>query len=348
VTARFPDARILAVDDQPANVVLLERLLRRWEYKHVATTTTSSEVLGLVERQVPDLLLLDLHMPEPDGFEVMRLLEPWTRGADRLPVLVLTADVTPDTKQRALAAGARDFLTKPFDPVEVALRVENLLDARTMHHQLRRSNETLEDRVRARTHELESARRDTLDRLVLAGEFRDDDTQEHAHRVGRTVALLARRLGLPDGEADLLRRSAPLHDIGKIGISDTILLKPGRLTADEYELMKTHAVIGEQILAGSSSRVLETSAAIALTHHERWDGNGYPRGLSGEAIPLAGRLTAIADVFDALTHDRPYKAAWPVDEAVAEVRRVRGTQFDPALVDAFGALDHEALLAAVR
>jgi putative two-component system response regulator len=344
MTPTFADARLLVVDDQPANVMLLERLLQLWEYENIITTQDSSQVLPLVEAEVPDLVLLDLHMPAPDGFEVMRLLEPWTLGPERLPILVLTADATTETKRRALAAGARDFLTKPFDHTEVGLRVGNLLEIRRLHVELQNHNLLLEDRVRARTAEAEQARLETLERLVLAGEFRDDDTNQHAQRLGRTAGILAERLGLPTAEADLIRRSTPLHDIGKIGIPDTILMKPGRLTPDEYEVMKTHAVIGEQILSGGASVVLQESATIALTHHERWDGGGYPSGLQGEAIPLAGRLAALADIFDALTHRRPYKVAWPVDEAVAEMRRLRGAHLDPTVVDAFEGLDHAALL----
>jgi putative two-component system response regulator len=344
MTPPFADARILIVDDQPANVMLLERLLQLWEYQNIITTMDPSHVLPLVEAEVPDLVLLDINMPVLSGFDVMALLEPWTRGPERLPILVLTADATAETKRRALAAGARDFLTKPFDHTEVGLRVGNLLEIRRLHVELQDHNLVLEDRVRARTAELEQARYETLERLVLAGEFRDDDTNQHAQRLGRTAGVLAERLGLPTAEADLIRRSTPLHDIGKIGVPDTILLKPGKLTPDEHEVMKTHAVIGEQILSGGSSPVLQESATIALTHHECWDGGGYPSGLRGEDIPLSGRLAALADIFDALTHRRPYKAAWPVDEAVAEIRRLRGTHLDPAVVDAFDGLDHAALL----
>ena len=348
MTPPIADARILVVDDQPANLMLLEALLQHWEYQNILTTGDSSQVVPMVEAEVPDLVLLDLRMPAPDGFELMRLLEPWTRGPERLPILVLTADATAETKRRALAAGARDFLTKPFDPTEVGLRVGNLLEIRRLHVELQRHNQMLEDRVRARTLELEQARHETLERLVFAGEFRDDDPNQHAQRLGRTAGALAERLGLSTTEADLIRRSTPLHDIGKIGIPDAILLKPGRLSPDEYEVMKTHAVIGEQILSGGSSRVLQASATIALTHHERWDGAGYPSGLQGEAIPLGGRLAALADVFDALTHRRPYKAAWPVDQAAAEVRRLGGTHLDPAVVDAFEGLDQAALLERVN
>jgi putative two-component system response regulator len=334
----YPDARMLVVDDQPANVRLLERLLLRWGYQNVVSTTDSSRVVGLVEQDRPDLLLLDLAMPHPDGFEVMRLLSDLVGRGVAVPILVLTADISTAVKQRALAGGASDFLTKPFDEPEVRLRVQNLLRTRMLQVKL-------EQRVEERTRELEQARRETLERLALAGEFRDDETHEHALRVGRTAQLLAARLDLAEQEVELIGRAAPLHDIGKLGVPDAILLKPGRLTADEFAVMKEHTLIGARILAGSVSAVLRSGEVIARSHHERWDGGGYPDGLSGEQIPLAGRLVAVADVFDALTHERPYKVAWPQDEAVAEIRRVAGEQFDPDVVRAFDQLDHTRLLA---
>jgi putative two-component system response regulator len=259
--------------------------------------------------------------------------------------VVLTADVSAATRQRALSGGASDFVTKPFDETEVRLRVQNLLRTRFLQLELEHHNALLEQRVRERTHDLEYARRETLNRLALAGEYRDDETHEHAQRVGRTAALLADDLGLPDDEVDLIRRSAPLHDIGKVGVPDAILLKRGRLTADEFDLIKGHTLIGGRILAHSVSEVLQAGEVIARTHHERWDGGGYPVGLSGEAIPLHGRLVALADMFDALTHERPYKPAWPLDRAAAEIRRVAGQQLDPALVHSFERLDHGTLLA---
>ncbi len=337
-------ARILIVADQAADVRLLERLLERFGYRNVTGMTDAAQVVGWCEAEPPDLLLLDLQMPDPDGRQVMRRLEPLTLGATRLPMLALTTDATPDIKRQALAAGARDFLTKPFDEIEVRLRVANLLEAHALRLEHQQHRAMLEQQVRERTAVLECARMETLERLVLAGEFRDDDTHEHAGRVGQTAGLLAHRLRRPPEEVELVTRAAPLHDLGKIGISDDILLKPGRLTPDEFEVMKTHARIGAQILEGSSSAVLEMSATIAATHHERWDGQGYPDGLSGERIPLVGRITAMADVFDALTHDRPYKAAWPVQDAVTEIRRLDGLHFDPAVVAAFESLDHRALV----
>jgi putative two-component system response regulator len=341
-------ARVLVVDDQAPNVVLLERMLEQWGYDNVITTTVSAEVPGLCADSPPDIILLDLQMPKPDGFELMEILQPVTGGVPKIPVLVLTADATPATRQRALASGASDFLNKPLDPIEVRLRIANLLETRRLQVQLVDQNRSLEAAVEERTQDLEHARLELLERLALAAEYRDDDTQEHAQRVGRTVALLAGSLGLSQDEIEVLHRAAPLHDIGKIGIPDQILLKRGGLTDEEYELMKSHTRIGAQILSGSDFPTLHQAETIAATHHESWDGAGYPNGLAGDAIPLAGRLAAVADVFDALVHERPYKAAWPVETAVAEISKLSGVQFDPQVAEAFLALDHETLLAPIE
>jgi len=324
--------------------MVLEHLLAGWSYPNVFATTASNQAMDLVEAVEPDLVLLDLQMPHPDGFELLRRLAPRIRGGEQLPVIVLTADDSAEAKRRALSLGARDFLTKPFDPDEVRMRVENLVELRMAHLQLRDQNVALEHRVSARTTELERARAETLERLSLAADFRDDDTGQHAARVGRTVAILGEQLGLDDEECERLRCAAPLHDIGKIGIPDSILLKSGRLDSEEYELMKRHTLIGAEIASGSSSAILGLSEVIARTHHEHWDGGGYPHGIARDEIPLAGRLSAVADVFDALTHARPYKPAWPVEEAVGEMQRLRGRQFDPEVIDAFASLDHPSLL----
>lgn len=213
---------------------------------------------------------------------------------------------------------------------------------------LQSQSELLERNVGDRTQALDEARVETLQRLALAAEFRDDNTHQHTERVGRTAALIARQLGLSQDTVALMRRAAPLHDIGKIGIADAILLKPGKLTADEFQLMQQHVGIGARILADGKFAVLQLAREIALTHHEHWDGSGYPSGLAREAISLGGRIVAVADVFDALTHDRPYKEAWPLEDAVAEVERLAGCQFDPDVVEAFAALDHAWLLAPVE
>ena len=334
--------RVLAVDDQAANVVLLERLLTAWGFEQVRTTTDSGGVVDLVAAWDPDLLLLDLQMPQPDGFAILDALAVRDHQPARLPVLVLTADITPDARRRALSAGASDFVGKPFDLDELRLRVGNLLDARRLQAELLAVNHRLEDRVRERTRELERSRLEVLERLALAAEYRDDDTYRHTERVGHAAALLARRLGMSEDEVALLRRAAPLHDIGKVAIPDRILLKPGRLTPEEFEEMKEHTTAGARILGGSASPLLQMAEVIAASHHERWDGSGYPLGLAGEDIPLHGRLVAVADVFDALTHARPYKEAMPVGAALREMEAMTGS-FDPRVKAAWDGLDHRGL-----
>jgi putative two-component system response regulator len=337
-------ASIVIVDDQRSNVELLKGLLTHWGYQNVSSTTDSSRALELVEEVAADLLMLDLQMPAPNGYDILAALADQPQTPLPVPVLVLTADATMEARIRALAAGADDFLAKPFDVEEVRLRVGNLLHARRLQQEIESHSAALEQRVRDRTADLENSRLELMERLARAAEYRDDDTYQHARRVGRTAALLAERLELPRTAIEAIRRAAPLHDIGKVGISDGILLKPGRLTAEEFAAMKAHAEIGAQILAGSNDTVLQTAQEIALTHHERWDGTGYPRGLAGAEIPISGQLTGIADVFDALTHERPYKQAWPVEQAVAEIVGLSGRHFDPRLVEVFGSLDHRALL----
>ena len=330
------DMRILVVDDQPLNVALLEKILFNAGFTRVESTTDSREVEARVGHELPDLILLDLLMPNLDGFGVMERLAPFVQETGTyLPILVLTADASPETKRRALAAGAHDFLTKPFDPTEVELRLRNLLATRSLHLQLQGHAQLLEHKVHERTQELEEARLEILERLALAAEYRDDDTGRHTDRVGRACGLLSRAMGLPDADVELMRRASPLHDIGKIGVPDSILLKPGKLTAEEFAVMKQHTAIGARILSGSRFPLLRVAEQIALTHHERWDGSGYPGGLAGEDIPLPGRILAIVDVFDALISVRPYKRAWTHEEALAELDLQRGRHFDPRVLDAF-------------
>jgi len=341
------DRRILIVDDEESNVLLLRRILETEGYTSICFTTDPLEVPSMFERARPDLVLLDLHMPGIDGFELMRRLDSPASEGPAVPFIVLTADVTEETKLRALRAGARDFLTKPFGHVELLVRVRNMLQVKYLQDRLHKRNTLLSDEVAVRTRDLEDARLEILDRLALAAEYRDDDTQEHAWRIARICGLLARGLGLPGHEVELMERAALLHDIGKIGVPDAVLLKPGRLTDEEFEQIKAHCKIGAAILAGSRSPVLRTAEAIALTHHERWDGSGYPNGLAGEQIPLVGRIAAVADVFDALSHRRPYKEAWPLPDAVAEILDQSGRQFDAEVVSVFSLLDHATLLTSV-
>jgi putative two-component system response regulator len=329
------NARILIVDDKEANVLYLETILRKSGYSEVRSTQDSRQVLSLFQESRPDLILLDLMMPHMDGFAVMKQLKPLVAQDSYLPVLVLTADISPETRRRALSSGAGDFLVKPFDPMEVALRIHNLLSAWFLHILPQRQNLVLEEKVRERTQELEASQLEVLERLAQAAEFRDDDTGQHTRRVGEMAALLAGAMGLPAAQVEIIRRAAPLHDVGKIGISDTVLLKPGKLTDQEFDIIKGHAAIGARLLANGHSDLVRVAGIIAHSHHERWDGRGYPRKLEAEAIPLQGRIVAVADVFDALTHDRPYKKAWPVEEAQSEIEKQSGKQFDPRVVEAF-------------
>ena len=326
--------RILIVDDQPSNVALLEGILQEEDFTCFQSITDSREALPTFLDYRPDLILLDLQMPFLDGFEVMRRIRACLAPDELLPILILTADITPETKRRALAAGALDFLTKPFDAIEAVLRIRNLLQTRTLHLQLREQNQILDHKVRERTVELEETQVEILERLALAAEYRDDVTGEHTRRVGKMAAQIAQSLGWPVAKVELIRRAAPLHDIGKIAIPDSVLLKPGKLTPEEYEQMKTHTLMGAKMLSGGRFPLLRLAEEIALSHHEHWDGRGYI-GLVGEDIPLAGRIVGVADVFDALTSERPYKKAWSVEESIEEIRRQRGRQFDPRVVEAF-------------
>jgi putative two-component system response regulator len=329
----FKNARILIVDDEPSNVDVLRRVLERAGFHRLETTTDPREAASMYVRLRPDLILLDLHMPHMDGLAVMDRLNEIAE-ASYLPILMLTGDISPESRREALSRGAKDFVNKPFDSDEVLLRIRTLLETRFLYLQIQSHNQMLEAKVRERTRELEAAQIEIIERLARAAEFRDDNTGQHTERVGQMAALIARQLGLPDSQVALIRRAAPLHDVGKIGVPDSILLKLGRLTDDEFAIVRTHTSIGARILSGSRFPILRLAEEIAFNHHERWDGEGYA-GIGRDAIPLAGRIVAVADVFDALTQKRPYKSAWPVDEAIAEIDRQRGRQFDPSLVDSF-------------
>lgn len=342
-------ASLLIVDDEEANVTLLDLLLRRAGYTAITATTDPREALDLHRRIDPDLVLLDLHMPHVDGFEVLERLTAEEDDADFSPVLVLTADASDETKHRALRAGADDFLTKPFDATEVILRVRNLLHIRRLHEEVRAHNRVLDERVRERTSELWDAvnrlqtaendlrisREETIHRLAAAAEHRDVETGRHIERMSRYTALLGKQAGLDPERAGALRLASTMHDVGKIGVTDRVLLKAGPLTPDEFDQVKEHAAIGHRILAGSDSELLQLAATVAWGHHERWDGTGYPRGLAGDAIPFEARIAAVADVFDALTSDRVYRRAFALGEVLDMMRQGRGTQFDPELLDLF-------------
>ncbi|HEV8456223.1 MAG TPA: HD domain-containing phosphohydrolase [Gemmatimonadales bacterium] len=333
IAASNPDARILIVDDEPRNVRVLKRVLAVAGYRQVLAITDPRDAIARFAEIGPDLLLLDLHMPEIDGVAVMERLRAGMPASEYFPILMLTGDASPQACQRALAMGASDFVAKPFDMHEVLIRIRNLLETRFLHRQVAEHNLQLERKVRERTAELDTAQLDTVARLALAAEFRDDETGRHTQRVGALAELLARAMGWSDAEAALLGLAAPLHDIGKIGIPDAILRKAVMLTARERKTMEQHTTIGARILSGGRSSFIQLAEKVALSHHERWDGQGYPERRVGPAIPSAARIVAVADFFDATVHDRVYRKAWPMDEVFAAIAAMSGSAFDPAVAE---------------
>jgi len=328
------EAHILVVDDELANVRLLEKMLMACGYKNVSSTQEPTEVLGLFQEHDSDLILLDIDMPILDGYGVMDQLNELTNGKPP-PILVLTAQHMQSHRQRALDNGARDYVTKPFDADELLSRVRNLLDVQMAHNFMQHQNEILEDLVQERTQTIYDTRLQIVRYLGRAVEYRDEETGLHTIRMSEIAVVLARASGMTEALCDLLLNAAPMHDIGKIGIPDHILLKADKLEPEEWSVMKTHAQIGADILSDDTSDLMVMAHDIALTHHEKWDGTGYPNGLKGAEIPIVGRLCAISDVFDALTSVRPYKKCWSIDDAMKLIVSESGKHFDPGLVDLF-------------
>ncbi|RQD70306.1 MAG: response regulator [Tindallia sp. MSAO_Bac2] len=332
--AVIKNAKILIVDDLKTNIFIIEKMLRSGGYKNFQSIMDSREAIPAYIEMKPDIVLLDLMMPHMDGFEVMEGLQK-IEADGFLPVLVLTANDDMVNQNMALSMGARDFLGKPFEKTETLNRIRNILETRILYNQLNVEKNNLEEKVNIRTRELQESQMEMAIRLAKAGEFRDNETGNHDLRVGLYAECIGQSLGMKASETEKLRFTVPLHDIGKIGIPDRILLKPGKLTDDEWAMMKDHTTIGGQILIGGNSDFIKTAEEIALSHHEKWDGSGYPCGIQGNKIPLAGRIAAICDVFDALVSDRPYKKAWPISKAIEEIKSQSGKHFDPVLVEAF-------------
>jgi len=318
-------AVVLIVDDIPQNISLLNAALMD-EYT-IKVASSGQQAIDICLSMPIDIVLLDVMMPGMDGFETCRQLkgDPLTC---EIPVIFVTARGEIKDESRGFACGAVDYITKPIRMPIVRARVKT-------HLALYDQSRALERLVRERTAELHESRLAILHRLGSAGEYRDNETGLHVTRVCNYSRIIALACGVPDGEAELLYNAAALHDTGKIGIPDSILFKPGKLDNDEWKIMRTHSEIGYKIIGSHQNSLLKAAATVAMTHHERWDGFGYPQRLKGSTIPLFGRIVAVADVFDALTTERPYKKAWPVAEAVEEIVRCRGAHFDPQLVDAF-------------
>jgi len=340
------EARILMIDDQQENLDLLNDILTAKGYRHLVALTDPREAVARYATWRPHLVLLDITMPHLDGFEVLRQLKS-VEQEGLLNVLVLTALQDGETRLRALELGAKDFLTKPFSIPEVAARIHNLLEARILYQQVLNHSATLEETVAKRTAALRSAQFEVVERLARVAERRDPETGAHIIRMSRACALVAAAGGWPEEEVELLRYASALHDVGKVGVPDAILLKPGPLSPEEWVVMRRHTTIGAELLGGGTSRLMLMAESIARSHHEWWDGTGYPEGLAGEKIPMPARISAVCDVFDAMTNDRCYHHALEPEEVFRHILAARGTHFDPVVVNWF----EEALpgiLAAVK
>ena len=341
-------SKILVVDDEDRNLYLMEALLAPLEC-NVLFASNGEEALEMVHKNGPDLILLDIMMPKLDGFEVARRLKSneLTKG---IPIVMVTALRDVEDRVRALEAGADDFLSKPVDKVELIARVKSLLKIKSYYDHLFQCRRDLEEEVEIKTRQIQKAYEEakhasleTVIRLSRAAEYKDEETGAHIRRLSHYAAALAKKVELEEDMVEIILYAAPMHDIGKIGIPETILLKQGKLDPDEWEIMKQHTTIGAQILQGSKADFIRFAEIIAFTHHEKWDGSGYPQGLKGEEIPLIGRIVAVVDVFDALTTKRPYRDALPVEDSFSFIEERRGTHFDPDLVDAFISIKNEIL-----
>lgn len=356
VSEQRTDPLIMVIDDEPINIKVVCRLLQMEGYTNFITNTDPAQAVDLIATERPDLVLLDLMMPGISGVDILNDVRalPSLRP---IPIVILTAATDRESRLGALEAGATDFITKPVDPSELSPRVKNILAVKQSYDQLENYSHDLEEAVRQRTADLEQSQLDVIHCLARAAEYRDDDTGQHVLRVGKYARLIGEELGFDQKLADRLEQAAQLHDVGKIGVPDSVLLKNGKLTEEEFSLMKKHCDFGSHILPQidsgkeqslrkhantgaailevGSSRLLALAATIALTHHEWWDGTGYPMGLAGEDIPLEGRITAVADVFDALSSKRCYKDAFPLETCFKIIAEERGTHFDPEVVDAF-------------
>lgn len=350
-------AKIFILDDEPLNIRIVQKCLRHAGYTNVVSTSDSRTAVDLIRSERPDVIVLDIMMPHVSGMHILEVI----RGDCRLhhiPVLILTASGDDVMKDQALTSGATDFLTKPIHPVELLARIRNALIVKAHHDHLAAYSGRLEQEVRQRTAELERTRQEVIRVLASAAEYRDQETGNHVLRVGRYAAIIARQLGFSPARVELIGQAAVLHDVGKIGIPDIILLKPGKLTAPEKEVMKNHCEYGRKILSCIPCRerwnlndsaplelspILRMASVISISHHERWDGGGYPHGLRGEEIPVEGRIVAVADVFDALSSERRYKERMPLDECFRTLERDSGLHFDPVILSAFRACSDEVV-----
>ena len=327
-------ARIMVVDDDPAILKLLDRLLASEGYDNTDLIQDPRDVITRYKEEQPKLVLLDINMPHMDGFEVLQQLKS-LNGNLMPPVIVLSAQNDQENLLRALSGGARDFITKPFDRTEILIRVFNSLETHLDHLKTHDQKIELDSLVQQRTAELRETQLQIVQHLGKASEYRDEETGNHIMRMSNYTCVLAKGLGWSEEDCDLILHASTMHDVGKIGISDEILKKPGKLEPSEWETMKTHTIIGGKLLEGGDSILMCMAREIALSHHEWWNGKGYPNALKEEEIPQSGRIAAVADVFDALTSERPYKKRWSIHAAKELITKNSGIQFDPGIVDIF-------------
>jgi putative two-component system response regulator len=325
---------VVIIDDNKANLLLCSSLVSSLEGCEAHSFDDPVAALDWCRGHATDLVLVDYMMPEIDGLEFISRFRGMDGKTDVPTVMVTTADLK-EVRLEALRRGATDFVTKPIDVTEFTARITNLLALRRSQLHLRDHAAWLAEEVAKATRSLVERENEVIFRLSRAAEYRDPETGEHIARIAHISRLIARGVGLPEEDQDMVFRAAPMHDVGKVGIADDILLKPGKLTPEEFQIMKQHTVVGHAILRDSPSRLLQVAAVIARSHHEKFDGTGYPDGLAGEAIPIYGRIVAVADVFDALTSARPYKKPWPVEQAIDYIREGSNGHFDPRAVGAF-------------
>jgi two-component system response regulator RpfG len=323
---------VVIIDDQATGRAILESIVKKISPDIICKSFADPlEALNLCKQRPPDLLITDYRMPVMDGIEVIRKFRN-LNGCREVPVVVVTIIEDRDVKYTALEAGATDFLARPFDHYECQARCRNLLHLYKHQKATRNRAFALEQQVDRATQDIRNREADALICLARAGEYRDEGTGNHIFRMAHYSLELARGLGLGKEDCERIERASPMHDIGKIGIPDNILLKPGKLSHSEREIMETHTIIGHDILGGSASSYLKLGAKIALSHHERFDGTGYPYGLRGSDIPIEARIVAVADTLDALTTVRPYKSAWSMEESLKHIKHGAGTHFDPDCV----------------
>lgn len=326
---------VVIVDDQSTGRQILKQIIRDIDSKiDVKVFSSPVDALECVQSRTPDLILTDYKMPDMDGVQFIREVRAISSCHD-VPVVVVTVIEELSVRYQALDAGATDFLTRPIDQYECRVRCNNLLKMRKQQKIINNRTKWLEEQVAIGTREIKARERETLLRLAKAGEYRDEGTGNHVIRIARYSRLIAEGLKLSECDCDEIELAASMHDIGKMGVPDRILLKSGPLDEQETVIVRQHPRIGHEILKGSPSRYISLGAEVALSHHEKYDGTGYPKGLKGEDIPLVGRIVAVADVFDALTTRRPYKEAWPIEEALDYIRNASGSHMDPGVVEAF-------------